>query len=570
MKEGHLRKGNKGCLLAIGVIIILFFGILILWALVDTITDFAKAGLLSNPSGFTAALIMIGTPIGLVSFVIYQRKKAKRQPKQQVQLTPDSVCLDTVNGTICMGNPYRGIFIVGAAGSGKSESIAVPLLNQFIRQDFSGIVYDFKFPALANDVQCFLNANRSVLKHYFLNFNNPHQSHRVNPIHPRYLTNTSFAREYAQAIISNLMKESIKKPDFWSRSATDLLTACIWYLKEERPDICDLPHVCAMITSSDTALLSKLQENPTTAQMTISIYNAMQRGAEGQTAGVVGTLQGAIAQINTPELMYIFGADEFSLNLNNPQSPAIVTVGSYPTLATTLAPLCSLVITVATKLMNQSGKNKSFVLLDEAPTCYVPNLEILPNTGRSNRISTVLMCQDLAQLTDGYGKEKADVLFAACNNHFYGRVASSHTSEVLSKQFGKFDKVYVTENEGRNKYQVIGGHVGQSETVQERDVIRPSEFLSFGVGEFSGITVESNAPTFRTYFKTIQRNTPGFIKERTGDIYGYYKQVRHDINKLLDLSTGVQQRSEKGGILNDTQTNSKTDERGNVFDIFGD
>lgn len=51
-------------------------------------------------------------------------------------------------------------------------------------------------------------------------------------------------------------------------------------------------------------------ENPQTEQMTMSIYNAMERGADAQVSGVIGTLQSAIAQINTPELMYIFGGDD--------------------------------------------------------------------------------------------------------------------------------------------------------------------------------------------------------------------------------------------------------------------
>lgn len=340
---------------------------------------------------------------------------------------------------------------------------------------FAGVVYDFKFPTLAKDVQSFVNAKGSVLRHFYLDFNNPAASYRVNPLNPRYLPNTSYAREYAQAIISNLMKESIKKPDFWTRSATDLLTACIWYLKEERPDICDLPHVLAMITSNDTALLKTLQKNVQTAQMTVSIYNAMERGADSQVSGVIGTLQGAIAQINTPELMFLFSGDDFSLDVNDPQNPIILTVGSYPTLTQTFAPLCSLVITVATKLMNQPDKHPSFVLLDEAPTVFIPNIEVLPNTGRSNKIATVIMCQDIAQLEDGYGREKADVLFASCNSHFYGRVASSKTAEILSKQFGKADKVYITSNEGRNTRK-FGKTFGRSETIQERDVIKPSEF----------------------------------------------------------------------------------------------
>jgi len=568
MKQGELKPQKNGCLWFFGVIFaspvlisILALPLIILWCAWDEL----RHGRIGN--GLFFVLLFAAICYGIYKFV--QHKQNKQRGKN-IKPNPDTVELQTTAGKIQYNNPFRGFFVLGAAGSGKSESVAVPLLSQFISGGFAGIVYDYKFPALANDVQSFIDANRGVLRHYFLNFNNPHQSDRVNPIHPRYLPYTSYAREYAQAIINNLMKESIKKPDFWSRSATDLLTACIWYLKEERPDICDLPHVCAMITSNDTALLSKLQENPTTAQMTISIYNAMQRGAEGQTAGVIGTLQGAIAQINTPELMYIFGSDDFSLDVNDPQAPAVVTVGSYPTLTTTFAPLCSLIITVATKLMNQPGKSKSFVLLDEAPTCYIPNLEILPNTGRSNKISPVIMCQDLAQLTDGYGKEKADVLFASCNNHFYGRVASSHTSEVLSKQFGKTDKSYITQSRSRNTTQLIGSTSGQSESVQERDIMRPAEFLALQVGEFAGISVESNKPTFKAQFKTVTRPPFNGLKPTSqhGDIYGYYKQVRHDINKLLGTTSGTV--IHKGAILNDTQSNSKADEKGNVFDIFGD
>lgn len=158
---------------------------------------------------------------------------------------------------------------------------------------------------MQQDVQSFISANGNEIKHHYIDLNNPEQSPRVNPIQPDYLLNTSYAREFAQAIVANLIKESIKKPDFWNRSATDLLTACIWFLKEEYPAMCDIPHVCALVSSKDEDLLRLLQKNPQTAQMTMSIFSAMERGADGQVSGVVGTLQSAIAQINTPELMYI-------------------------------------------------------------------------------------------------------------------------------------------------------------------------------------------------------------------------------------------------------------------------
>ena len=293
-----------------------------------------------------------------------------------------------------------------------------------------------------------------------------------------------------------------------------------------------------MITSNDVDLLNLLQTNTQTAQMTMSIYNAMQRKADGQVSGVIGTLQGAIAQLNTPELMYIFSGDDFSLNANDPQNPIVLTVGSFPTLAQTFAPLCSLVITVASKLMNQPAKAPSFVMLDEAPTVFVPNLEVLPNTGRSNKVATVLMCQDLAQLTDGYGKEKSDVLFASCNTHFYGRVASSITADILSKQFGKTDKVYTTNSEGGSGLQgFIRPYKTESETIQERDVMKSAAFLQMGVGEFAGIAVESNVTQFRRKFLQADRparqplSTPP--ASRFVSLSDYYQTVRNDIDQLL-------------------------------------
>jgi NAD(P)H-dependent flavin oxidoreductase YrpB (nitropropane dioxygenase family) len=117
----------------------------------------------------------------------------------------------------------------------------------------------------------------------------------VNPIQPEYVPNTSYAREYAVSIVANLTKESIKNPDFWSRSATDVLTACIWYLREEHPEICDIPHVLAMVGSNGTALLNTLQKNIITEQMVRSVYDALQRGADKISINS--------SAINTPRLI---------------------------------------------------------------------------------------------------------------------------------------------------------------------------------------------------------------------------------------------------------------------------
>lgn len=155
------------------------------------------------------ALSIVGSLLGLAlqwalyGFIGYQIYKRFRKPKpipEPEQVIPDeAIRLDTTGKPIVIGNPFRGIFVIGAAGSGKSESIAVPLLSEFIRNGFCGLVYDFKFPTLANDIQSFIEADRGGMRHFYIDLNNPLCSPRINPIQPGYLPNTSYAREFACA-----------------------------------------------------------------------------------------------------------------------------------------------------------------------------------------------------------------------------------------------------------------------------------------------------------------------------------------------------------------------------------
>lgn len=162
---------------------------------------------------------------------------------------------------LVLKNPFRGIFISGAAGSGKSRSIIEPMIKQAIEKKFTGVMYDFKFPALSEHV--YTHAQKQPnLKTYFVNFTDLNRSNRINPIDPNLMNNSSVAREYASAIIQNLNPESIKNKDFWVRSAEAVLTGVFWYLKEEEPRYCTLPHAVALILNTKAEdLIRKLCEN---------------------------------------------------------------------------------------------------------------------------------------------------------------------------------------------------------------------------------------------------------------------------------------------------------------------
>lgn len=49
---------------------------------------------------------------------------------------PRVVTLQTEKQKIVIPNVFRGILVVGGAGSGKTESFAIPLIREFSKQEF--------------------------------------------------------------------------------------------------------------------------------------------------------------------------------------------------------------------------------------------------------------------------------------------------------------------------------------------------------------------------------------------------------------------------------------------------
>jgi len=237
----------------------------------------------------------------------------------------------------------------------------------------------------------------------------------------------------------------------------------------------------------------------------------VQRKAEGQTAGVVSTLQTALRRINTKEIVWVLSGDDFTLNLNDPQAPKFVTLGNSPTLSSTFAPVIALLATVAIKQMNQQGKVPSAIILDEAPTLYIPNFDQLPATGRSNQIATIYGAQDISQIEDMYGRSKKDALLANLNNQFYGRVGHRETAQYIADLWGREYVQQRTEgqSESSRDFETTQGR-STSHSYTERSRVRIQDVLELHTGEFYGQLVDSDFSSFKAQIKAQE---PGPIPE---------------------------------------------------------
>jgi hypothetical protein len=452
----------------------------------------------------------------------------------------ESFVFSTNKGKIYLDNPYRGIYIQGGAGSGKSASIFEPIIQQIGQKEYSGILYDHKSPELTEKV--YLSYENTSIKVKNVDFKQPLLSDRVNPIDPKYLTKSAIAMEYAQVIINNLMPESIKKPDYWTNNAKMILAGVIWYLRNEHPKYCTLPHVISLILHNPAdVLIEKVCQDYEAGGMVASLRESIERGAERTVAGMLSTLQNGLSGLNSHDIFWILSKNEVELHLNNRENPTFLCLGNDSTLPTTYTPAISLIISVALRQMNQPNQQKSVVLLDEAPTIFIPNIEQIPATARSNKIATIFGVQDYAQLADKYGQDKAQVIISNLGNQFFGRMTNGKTAEMVQNLFSKKDEIFVSKSEGSGtsgKMVHLGSNTntGTSENVQERNRVKISDLVNLSQGEFYGIIAEGSPREFlKTQFlrdeikgKYINQKTPineGMMKDNYLEIIQQAKSI---------------------------------------------
>ena len=420
---------------------------------------------------------------------------------------PFAISLPAHNGVVNIPNPFRSVLVIGGAGSGKSASIAEPAIYHLVQKKFTGFVYDFKYPTLGNVVySSFNHFNNTDVKFYPVSFTELDKSYRFNPLDPRFLESQTYVEEYSWALYSNLDKEAIKKGGFFPESAAGVLKAVIWFMKKNHPAYCTLPHVLNLILNCDTKTLVKIicSDNETKGMMK-SVKEAAEKEAYDQLAGVMGSLTMQLQKINTLEINWVLSGKDFTIDLNNPNNPKCVVLGSHPTVRNALSPIIAFISTIALKVMNQQGKQHSVALIDEGSTLYIPNLDEIPATARSNKLSVFYMAQDFSQMDAMYGKERRMALISNLATQFYGNVAGLDTAKYVSDIIGKEYRMVESINTGLSSSDSGDSQSrGRNFSEQNREIVKTQEILSLPTGTFIGRLVESESPWFKARMKRIE------------------------------------------------------------------
>ncbi|HWJ28733.1 MAG TPA: conjugal transfer protein MobC, partial [Flavisolibacter sp.] len=339
-------------------------------------------------------------------------------------------------------NPFRGLLIMGTPGSGKSYFIIQQIIRQHIEKGFSLFVYDFKYDDLTRITYQHFQRCKSQYKvtpqFYVVNFDDLSHSQRCNPLDPSTLHDLADAAESSRTIMLGLNKEWIKKGgDFFVESPINFVTALIWFLRNyKNGKYCTLPHVIELAQVPYDKLFSILRADPQIEVLVNPFISAYLNDANEQLEGQIASAKISLSRLSAPSLYYILSGNDFTLDINNPESPKIVCMGNNPQKSATYGAVLSLYISTLTRLINQKNGCKSSLIFDEFPTIYFHGIDHLMATARSNKVATTLAVQDGGQLKLHYGKDQADVVLNIVGNIISGQV-SGESAKNLSERFGK-------------------------------------------------------------------------------------------------------------------------------------
>lgn len=396
-------------------------------------------------------------------------------------------------------NPFRGLLVCGSPGSGKSYFVIQHIIKQHIRKGFTMLVYDFKYDDLTKIAYNTLLKNKKSYANppqfYVINFDDLSKSHRCNPLDASTMVDITDATEASRSILMGLNRDWItKQGDFFVESPINFVTAIIWFLKKYRSGkYLTLPHVIELMQVDYEKLFSVLRTESEIEVLINPFISAYENDAMEQLEGQVASAKIGMARLSSPQLYWVLSANDFTLDINNPDSPKIVCLANNPQKQQIYGAVLSLYITRLIKLVNQKNKLKSSLVFDEFPTIYFNDIDSLIATARSNKVATCLGIQDFSQLKKDYGADQSSVIMNITGNIISGQV-TGETSKFMSERFGKINQVKESISINRTDTSV-------SKSSHLDFAIPQSKIAGLSSGEFVGMVADD--PTNKIKLKTF-------------------------------------------------------------------
>jgi type IV secretory pathway TraG/TraD family ATPase VirD4 len=460
-------------------------------------------------------------------------KEIKKPKKNAASLwvnTPPDIAkkLETYFKTIAGKNKYKGAktlyfpdvqqstIVIGQAGSGKTYSFIDPMIMSALKQFFSLMLYDFKYPGQAK--RHAVLAKMLGYEVYLLAPSFP-ESHSLNILdfikgtaESAASENAVAAEQLAEVIIQNCRTGDSGGDPFFEQAGMMLVQGLFLITKwigeytdkNRKPDdkstenYCDLLTTACLINMPNLAAriqycLDKDPNNLKISRWTLQSFAqiiATHGGGDGNEANktetsIVSTASAVFGKFIKKDIVGAFCRP--STIPTEIDGKKMVIFGMNQEMRYSIGPLLAAAIHMMVSgniVHSKPRKSPLIVALDEVPTIFLPALPNWEAEARSAGFCGIIGAQNRKQLKEKYGENMADVIFANAATKIICNPGEPESAKIYSEFIGKQE--ITVKNKSRS-----GGKNASTTTSSNQqvvDLLAPEELLRFDKGDAVAIS----------------------------------------------------------------------------------
>ena len=330
--------------------------------------------------------------------------------------------------------------IVGSTGSGKTQTMILPLIKLSLKASESLIVNDPRgelYKATANKFK------ESGYKVVLLDFDKFIYGESWNPLLLPYKTYMEGNKDYALKLLEYLsyyiftdVKNNAGDP-FWINSTCDYFTGLCLYLfknaKEEEINLVNVYELSNKVTKDKENFMKKVQDD---LGILCSLSGTLESPAETM-GGIIATFNQKIKKyIVNENLSNMMLTSSFDITSINEEKVAIYIMGGYYDYGNSLIPLF---INQVFETVNQfeSHERRINVILDEFDRLLpIKDFAETINYSRSVNICYTVVIKSYLDLINTYGKENVELINLCFANIIYLLSNDIYTLNKISELCG--------------------------------------------------------------------------------------------------------------------------------------
>lgn len=476
-------------------------------------------GILWAMVGFIGLLLLVGVP-----FILDYFKRAQGTRYGSSKFGYNHAMLSRYNnGLVINGNDarmkdqdsFKHTLLVAPTGSGKTTSYILP--NTLIL-DSSLIISDVKG-------EIFSNCNgRLKAKGYdiqVLDLSDVSKSLRFNPL--LRLKTDQDIKGFAEMLF-DISNNGAKTEGIWKQGACSLMAMIISCLKNAPEEHCNMANLIHVIESmnfeSGCKELEEFIVKYRPDAETVVRFDRFRRQRESISSGQWSSALACLSAFDTNAMRQLTATDDFDFQSLRKRKTALFLrlpvsrSESYaPFLTVFYAQLFDHLLNTSVEDSDQS----IYCLLDEFGNLKaIPGFDEVCSLIRSKRVSLSLVVQNIKQISNAYGSEKATTILANCASTIaFSGIKDKETLEMLQHQIGVSTYTEYDSERGKN-------------IESRRDLMTKDEIRRLNKGEL--LFLHGNIQPLKLSITPIYENTAlmreNGIKSKNGKLVSKYPAVR--------------------------------------------